>query len=331
MARFEWLDLAIQPVSLNRDGEDDENLHLQDDQDGFLNAGKRSFRRIEFSELKGLKFLVQGAQAQVFVGKYESQYVVVKTLRPDFCPHDEEENPLEKELRMLQNLSAHRNVIQNIGHGYYIKNGEERLFLVHELLQGGSLAAHLIRDRKKKKLGKPKIVTFNNSLMWASMIAKGMEHIHKAGITHRDLKPDNIVFTSEGELKIIDFSLAKCLPSRDSCFDDVYEMTSAVGTPRYMAPENHTNDRGYGQAVDVYSFGVILWELLTGKVPFGQMDPFVFKRKLARRELTLPVAEDWPEPVKLLVSSCLHSDPTLRPSFSLICQQLEENVVLPAC
>ena len=96
-------------------------------------------------------------------------------------------------------------------------------------------------------------------------IARGMEYIHSKGVIHRDLKPENVLVDAEFHLKIADFGIACEEAYCDSLSDD-------PGTYRWMAPEM-IKRKSYGRKVDVYSFGLVLWEMVAGAIPYEDMNP----------------------------------------------------------
>jgi serine/threonine protein kinase len=97
-------------------------------------------------------------------------------------------------------------------------------------------------------------------------IAHGMAYIHSQGVVHRDVKPQNIIFNEEGCAKIVDFGIACGEAYCDPLAND-------TGTFRWMAPEMMKH-KTYGRKVDVYSFGLILWEMFSGSVPYEDLNPF---------------------------------------------------------
>lgn len=130
--------------------------------------------------------------------------------------------------------------------------------VITEYLSEGSLRGYL-HKLERKTVSLQKLVTF------ALEIARGMEYIHSQGIVHRDLKPENVLISEEFHLKIADFGIA-C----EEAYRDVF--TDDPGTYRWMAPEM-IKRKHYGRKVDVYSFGLILWEMVTGRIPYEEMTP----------------------------------------------------------
>src|SRR5262249_14263214 len=133
-------------------------------------------------------------------------------------------------------------------------------YLALELLEGGSLEAKLA--------GKPQAP--HDAATLVCVLARAIQYAHSRGIVHRDLKPRNVLLTTEGTAKIADFGLAKFLQATDGQTQE----GDLVGTPRYMAPEQTSGPlEEVGPAADIYSLGVILYEVLTGRPPLQAPTP----------------------------------------------------------
>ena len=131
------------------------------------------------------------------------------------------------------------------------------------------------------------------------MLLRGLAHLHELGIIHRDIKPANLLLNSQGVLKICDLGLCRILPEKLAGIasvktdDDTHEWTLEVGTSFYRAPELLLGDRGYGEAVDIWSVGCVMAELLNGKPLFsGQAD--IEQLGLISGLLGSPDNEKWP-------------------------------------
>lgn len=148
---------------------------------------------------------------------------------------------------------------------------------------------------------RPQGMKHDEALAWIRGIGEGVAYLHDRGIVHRDLKPGNI-FTDEGVVKVGDYGLSKFIScSRRSGH------TESIGTVHYMAPEV-ANGR-YGKEIDVYALGVILYELLTGRVPFeGESIGEVLMKHLTAK----PDVSVLPEPYRGVVARAMEKDPALR-------------------
>eukprot|EP00980_Cylindrotheca_fusiformis_P018710 scaffold6231_cov108-Cylindrotheca_fusiformis.AAC.6 len=157
----------------------------------------------------------------------------------------------------------------------------ENFFLVLDRLYD-SLAARLPKWKKQEKMlqgilgifikdhnGEEKKRLFEERMQYGLDLASAIAYIHEHRIIHRDLKPENIGFDVRGDIKIFDFGLAKEMPQQeDRSRDETYLFTASTGTPRYMAPEVAVG-RQYNQSCDIYSFGLVFWEMITLKRPFS--------------------------------------------------------------
>ena len=161
-------------------------------------------------------------------------------------------NRFVQEYAMLERLH-HRNIVEIYAQGF----NDEHLYIAMEYFQHGSLS-----DLLQGAL--PEATCFD----YAAQIARGLEAAHQAGIVHRDLKPDNIMVRADHSLALTDFGIAKDLNSATS-------MTAhgeVLGTPSYVAPEQALG-RPVGPAADVYSLGVMLFQMLTGRKPYQANNP----------------------------------------------------------
>jgi len=170
------------------------------------------------------------------------------------------------------------------------KNADGDYFIIMEYCSGPSLRDLLIAE--PDGLGKQKAAFFVRE------IAKGIGYLHDRGIVHRDLKPGNI-FYDDGYVKICDYGLSKFISvSRHSA------QTASVGTVHYMAPEIGSGD--YSRGVDIYALGVVLYEMLLGKVPFegSSMGEILMKHLTSQ-----PEVENLPEPFGKVIRKALEKDP----------------------
>jgi eukaryotic-like serine/threonine-protein kinase len=143
------------------------------------------------------------------------------------------------------------------------EDGEQRsrVYMVMEWAEG-KLLRQIIHDLK--------VLPQERALKIAIKISQALEHIHSRGVAHRDMKPENIMVDSEDNIKLIDFGIASKAGARRLTFA---KLSAVMGTPDYISPEQVKGQRGDGRS-DLYSLGVILYEMLTGKVPFSGPNPF---------------------------------------------------------
>jgi serine/threonine protein kinase len=147
-------------------------------------------------------------------------------------------------------------------------------------------------------------------------IGAALEHMHSKRIINRDVKTANVGFNVHGDIKIYDLGLSRILPA-DVDKDDKYKL-SCVGTKSYMAPEIRNNEE-YNMSVDVYSFGIVLWELMSLSTP---MDSFYKTKKEAgsgpskKYGVWLPLCECWPTEVQMLIQTAISHEPLRRPRMA---------------
>ncbi|XP_068597326.1 mitogen-activated protein kinase kinase kinase 21 [Brachionichthys hirsutus] len=266
--------------------------------------------RIPFSELVLEEIIGVGGFGKVYRGTWRDQEVAVKAARQD---PDEDITATAggvKQEAKLFSMLQHPNIIKLEG----VCLEEPNLCLVMEYARGGTLNRALAGRRI------PPHILVN----WAVQIARGMHYLHEEAVVpiiHRDLKSSNILLleTIENDdigrktLKITDFGLAR----------EWHKTTkmSAAGTYSWMAPEVIKSSL-FSKGSDVWGYGVLLWELLTGEVPYRGIDGLAVAYGVAVNKLTLPIPSTCPEPFAKLMEECWDQDPHVRPSFSCILEQL---------
>ncbi|XP_061338182.1 serine/threonine/tyrosine-protein kinase HT1-like [Gastrolobium bilobum] len=249
----------------------------------------------------------QGAYSKLHRGIYNKEPVAVKIVS---VPEDEAMGNLASKLKtqfirevtFLSHLH-HQNVIKFIG---ACKDTDVYCILT-EYLYNGSLRAYL-----NKLESKP--ICVKEVIGFALDIARGMEYIHAQGIIHRDLKPENVLVDGDLHLKIADFG-ASCEASKCD--------NSLSGTYRWMAPEMIKGKR-YGRKVDVYSFGLILWEMVSGKMPFEDITPIQVAIAVKNKDLRPVIPSTCPPVIRNLIQQCWASKPEKRPEFCKIVQVLKQ-------
>ncbi|MCP4728427.1 MAG: protein kinase, partial [bacterium] len=153
-----------------------------------------------------------------------------------------------------------------------------------------------------------KLLSFDEITDIATQICEGLSEAHKAGISHRDIKPENIIIDKSGRAKLLDFGLAQ--------MQDVSRLTretSTVGTAKYMSPEQYKSE-DLDHRTDIWSFGVVLFEMLTGKIPFqGEYEAAVMYSVVnTEPESTRSIRPDIPKYFDVIISKCLEKNPADR-------------------
>jgi serine/threonine protein kinase len=150
-------------------------------------------------------------------------------------------------------------------------------------------------------------------------IAKGMEFLHQNRVIYRDLKPKNIGFDNDGCIQIFDFGLARIIPKGSDGLRR--RLTGLTGTARYMAPEVARSDN-YAFSADIYSFGILLWEICTLQTAFGKSSSPSLLFSRVRGGVRPAIQNIRSKRLKKLLKACWHPIPEARPSFATIVDQL---------
>jgi serine/threonine-protein kinase len=221
--------------------------------------------------------------------------VALKVLLPDaFDEGSGAAQTLKQEIRLARKIT-HRNVVRT----HDLGEAEGVRFLTMEFVPGTTLRD--ILDRRG-------VVALGPGLQIAKQLCRGLAAVHEAGIVHRDIKPPNIMVLPNGVVKLMDFGIARAAGGEDAADG------ATVGTPYYMSPE-----QARGEAVDersdIYSVGVVLYEMFAGKRPIGGATPGEVMRRHVSDE-PRPLTElrpDLPALLERLVASCLAKNPDRRP------------------
>lgn len=157
----------------------------------------------------------------------------------------------------------------------------------------------------------------------ALQIAQGMSYLHGRRIIYRDIKPGNIGFDASGTVKIFDFGLSRELPAVGT--KNGGRMTGIAGTPRYMAPEI-AQCKPYGLSADVYSFGLLLWEICALQRPFSKYSQRDLQEKVVYGTKRPKMSSKWSESLRDLIGQCWHVNPEVRPEFRDVADSLQKEV-----
>ncbi|XP_063951496.1 mitogen-activated protein kinase kinase kinase 13-like [Lytechinus pictus] len=254
--------------------------------EGFLNDWE-----VPFENIRNLQWLGSGAQGAVFLGWYRTEPVAVKKVR------DEKETDI-KHLRKLN----HQNIVTIKG----VCTLAPCYCILMEYCPFGQLY-EVLRDGREIP---PQLM-----IDWSKQIAQGMHYLHAHKIIHRDLKSPNVLVANNDILKISDFGT-----SRE--WNEKSTKMSFAGTVAWMAPEVIRNEP-CSEKVDVWSFGVVLWELLTGEMPYKDVDSSAIIWGVGSNSLQLPIPSTCPDGFKLLMMQCWSAKTRNRPSFRQILMHID--------
>jgi serine/threonine protein kinase/Tfp pilus assembly protein PilF len=220
--------------------------------------------------------------------------IALKLLRPEIALDKETVERFSNELKLARKI-RHKNICGMFDLG----KAEGTTFITMEFVPGEDLKKFI---RKSGQLGAGRAVSI------AKQVCEGLEEAHRLGVVHRDLKPQNIMVDEDGNARIMDFGIARSLRGKSITGAGVM-----IGTPDYMSPEQ-VEGKDIDQRSDIYSLGIILYEMLTGRVPFEGDTPFTIgvkhKSEIPRdpREINTQIPQD----LGGLVLKCLEKDKTKR-------------------
>jgi len=226
-----------------------------------------------------------------------------------FLPHHISANREEKERFKIEAKAAAALNHPNIATIYSIEEtedsrGEEEMFIVMEYIEGKELKDVIESKHAGAEYIQP--LQLNDIINYAIQIAEGLEAAHKKEIVHRDIKSSNIMITENGKVKIMDFGLAKIRGG-----SQLTTIGATIGTAAYMSPEQAKGDE-VDNRTDIWSFGVLLYEMLTGKLPFkGEYDQAIIYSILS--EKPEPIARrNFPPSLISIINKCLQKDKNTR-------------------
>jgi tetratricopeptide (TPR) repeat protein len=246
--------------------------------------------------------LGRGGMGVVYKARHHrlKRFVAVKMFQPGRQPTPRELARFRTEAEAIARLQ-HPNIVQIFEVGQ--ENGLP--FLALELAEQGTLA--------QKLQGLP--FTPRAAAELVETLARAIQHAHDNQIVHRDLKPANVLFAKDGVPKITDFGLAKVLETDADAPPEATRPGEPIGTPRYMAPEQAAGQPDQvGPATDVYALGTILYECLTGQVPFASSSPLETMVKIRRDEPPSPrrLQRSIPRDLETICLHCLQKQPERR-------------------
>lgn len=239
-----------------------------------------------------------GGMSLVYLGSHPETQIplTIKVLSPKFLSHPEMTSHFLKEAEIIA-LADHPNIVKLYGYGEW----EGGLYIAMEFVQGISLRQYLLQNPMSLK----------KALEMVLEIAYALCHLHTHGVIHRDLKPENILINEEGHAKVIDFGIAQLINPLEvaKAQENRQDM---VGTPIYMSPEQRENPANVSYPSDIYSLGIITYELILGKLSQGQIHISLMPKglqKILSKSLSPKLSERYLDIVDFIsdLSAYLHS------------------------
>lgn len=231
-----------------------------------LHAGQPRFplpKKIGPYKIESL--LNKGGMSVLYLGLHpdSAKPIVVKVLLPKYLKNKELVNRFLKEAQII-GMTNHPNIIRLYGQGQW----EKGLYIAMEFIQGVSLRQFIQQKSLSQK----------RALEIILQVAYALCHLHTHGVIHRDLKPENILITETGEIKVIDFGIAQLNNELEE--NRITQKKRVMGTPIYMSPEQKENPSQVSYASDVYSLGIIAYELILGRLSHGVIHLALLPKRL---------------------------------------------------
>ncbi|MFP3853804.1 MAG: protein kinase domain-containing protein [Anaerolineales bacterium] len=234
--------------------------------------------------------LGQGGMASVYQAYHAAldRYVALKVLHPAFLEEPNFLARFQREARVVAKLE-HPNIVPV----YDFAEHQGQPYLVMKYIQGPTLKAVLAR--------KPLNPSENLEIMEA--VGRGLSYAHKQGVLHRDIKPSNVLLAEDGGIYLADFGLARIAQAGQSTLSS----DMLLGTPQYISPEQARGEQDLDEGTDIYSLGVVLYEMTVGRVPFNADTPFSIIHDHIYTPLPMPraVNPDVPERVERVLLKAL--------------------------
>eukprot|EP01117_Protostelium_nocturnum_P008294 TRINITY_DN2962_c0_g1_i2.p1 TRINITY_DN2962_c0_g1~~TRINITY_DN2962_c0_g1_i2.p1 ORF type:complete len:1112 (-),score=374.17 TRINITY_DN2962_c0_g1_i2:72-3407(-) len=278
-----------------------QRIEMEDWSNVDLGAAKRSV--LNLNEFKDMVEIGSGAFGVVYRAQWRELQIAVKQMK-DVSGISKQMTEFLREVAILQRLRSHPNVVLFLG----ITVPPQNLSLVTEFCEGGSLYHYLRKNS----------VSENQKNHFIEGIAKGMLHLHYEGVIHRDLAVRNILLTKHLDVKVSDFGL-----SREQDSEAANVTTTSVGPLKWMAPESILS-REYSNKSDVFSFGVVIWEILTASDPWPNMGVLEAAMAVAKEGARLPIYDWFNKTLADLMKECWATNPEDRPDFARICGVLDD-------
>ncbi len=253
--------------------------------------GKRLDDRYEIRELIGI-----GGMADVYKAYdlAENKEVAVKILKEEYLTNEDFKRRFRNESKAIAVLS-HPNIVKI----FDVSFGDRVQFIVMEYVDGITL---------KEYIEQQKVVTWKEAVHFTVQILRALQHAHDNGIVHRDVKPQNVMLLQDGTVKVMDFGIARFARDNGRTISE-----KAIGSVHYISPEQARGDVT-DEKTDIYSVGVLMFEMLTGRLPFDGDTPVSIAVKQMQEEAPKPrsINPDIPIGLEEIVVRAMKKDPDLR-------------------
>ncbi len=252
--------------------------------------GKRLDGRYEFTELIGIGGMANVYKAFDNVKKCD---VAVKVLKDEFLGNEEFVRRFRNESKAIASLS-HPNIVRI----FDVNFGDRIQYIVMEYIDGVTL---------KEFIDKAKVLDWKDTVHFTFQILRALQHAHDKGIVHRDIKPQNVMLLQDGTIKIMDFGIARFAR------DERINRDKAIGSVHYISPEQASGGITDAKS-DIYSMGIIMYEMLTGKLPFDGDTPELIATKQIQSlaESPLKINPDIPKGLVDIIVRAMQKDPNKR-------------------
>lgn len=253
--------------------------------------GKRLDGRYEILELIGI-----GGMADVYLANdiTTGRKVAVKILKEEYLTNEDFKRRFRNESKAIALLS-HPNIVKI----YDVSFGDRVQFIVMEYVPGITLKEYIQQQGK---------VGWKETVHFTVQILRALQHAHDNGIVHRDVKPQNVMLLQDGTVKVMDFGIARFARENGRTISE-----KAIGSVHYISPEQARGEVA-DERSDIYSVGILMYELLTGQLPFDGESPVAIALKQMQAEAKRPreLNPDIPEGLEEIVMRAMKKDPDLR-------------------